>query len=198
MRRSAVLEGPRCPYCHLDVGKLDLPWRCPGCETEHHKECAEEHGGCTLLGCGVRIGDRTAPPRRAPATCLYCRDAVLADAWRCPSCNTSYHPDCALSDGCVAPACPGRILGGLGPRPGTEAIVAARAYLATFPSLEAYPRGALLPRAGGVLAFASSASLLGLATPAFAWGMIPFLAILAASMVLALLGVASLVSAGDD
>jgi len=41
---------PLCPYCQTpcdpSTGKV-----CPECHTVHHKECWEEYGGCTILGC---------------------------------------------------------------------------------------------------------------------------------------------------
>ncbi len=40
----------RCPYCHGDLAAGET-WRCPGCETPHHADCARENGQCTVLGC---------------------------------------------------------------------------------------------------------------------------------------------------
>ena len=47
-------EHARCPYCRADLD-LHAPGltACPSCDTVHHGECFDEHGGCTLLGCGA-------------------------------------------------------------------------------------------------------------------------------------------------
>jgi hypothetical protein len=49
--RPADLEGAghACPYCRAPV--VDDAWRCGACQTEHHRACQAEHGGCTVLGC---------------------------------------------------------------------------------------------------------------------------------------------------
>lgn len=55
-------KGARCPYCRDDVdpGGNDVS-ACPECRTLHHRECLDEAGGCTVLGCansraGRRLG----------------------------------------------------------------------------------------------------------------------------------------------
>lgn len=40
----------RCPYCHDGLGQRQN-WRCQGCSTEHHFECAAIHKGCAVFGC---------------------------------------------------------------------------------------------------------------------------------------------------
>lgn len=44
-------EGPGlCPFCR-DTLESDLR-ACPRCDTQHHSECFDLYGGCTILGCG--------------------------------------------------------------------------------------------------------------------------------------------------
>lgn len=40
-----------CPYCHGALLQGGLVWGCPSCTTLHHRECVEEYGKCTVLGC---------------------------------------------------------------------------------------------------------------------------------------------------
>ena len=42
----------RCPFCReeLDLEASDNS-ACPECDTVHHGDCFDEHGGCTVLGC---------------------------------------------------------------------------------------------------------------------------------------------------
>ena len=49
----------RCPYCRdvVDIHGRDVD-ACVACATIHHKECLQEAGGCTVLGCSA------APNRR--------------------------------------------------------------------------------------------------------------------------------------
>ena len=60
-----------CCYCH-DVAGRDAFAYCAGCLAPHHPACFEEHGGCTVPGCGVSevvrpqggvAAPRTEPPR---------------------------------------------------------------------------------------------------------------------------------------
>ncbi|HBP23623.1 MAG TPA: hypothetical protein DEA08_38330 [Planctomycetes bacterium] len=44
-------DGLLCPYCRDDVAEEDELEACPHCRTLHHRDCYEEAGGCTLLGC---------------------------------------------------------------------------------------------------------------------------------------------------
>ncbi len=47
----------RCPYCRETLSGVDT-WRCPSCETSHHLECAQEHGGCTVFACRGKVPSR--------------------------------------------------------------------------------------------------------------------------------------------
>lgn len=55
----------QCPYCHAGFTSSERIWECPRCKTSIHDECARQHGGCTVLGCGALVGD---VPGAAPRT----------------------------------------------------------------------------------------------------------------------------------
>ena len=40
-----------CPYCRTAFEGDDEIISCSGCATEHHAECLQENGGCTVFGC---------------------------------------------------------------------------------------------------------------------------------------------------
>lgn len=42
---------PTCPYCRTPFEPEDEVIACPACGTQHHADCAEENGGCTVFGC---------------------------------------------------------------------------------------------------------------------------------------------------
>ncbi len=69
----------RCPYCHGDIGSRSL-WRCPGCDTPHHAECAKENGGCTILGCRRSFSGSGVAPQR-PGRQLPPRGSPRRDFW---------------------------------------------------------------------------------------------------------------------
>ena len=47
-----------CPYCRDSLeGDVEL-MACPSCDTVHHRECLDEAGGCTVLGCTERPAQR--------------------------------------------------------------------------------------------------------------------------------------------
>lgn len=43
--------GGNCPYCGDILKANSMITVCPDCETPHHRECWERHGGCTTFGC---------------------------------------------------------------------------------------------------------------------------------------------------
>ena len=43
--------GKTCPYCQFPIKQDSEAVQCQGCEVPHHRECWEENGGCTTLGC---------------------------------------------------------------------------------------------------------------------------------------------------
>jgi TM2 domain-containing membrane protein YozV len=40
-----------CPYCRSGMEEGDSVVVCSGCHMEHHSDCFEENGGCTVFGC---------------------------------------------------------------------------------------------------------------------------------------------------
>jgi hypothetical protein len=66
--RTPGIPKDRCPYCHRllnesadgSAGRPGPPVTCAECGTPHHRDCATEHGQCTVLGCRstrmVRMG----------------------------------------------------------------------------------------------------------------------------------------------
>jgi TM2 domain-containing membrane protein YozV len=40
-----------CPYCRTPFEENDEIAACAGCATQHHAECLQENGGCTVFGC---------------------------------------------------------------------------------------------------------------------------------------------------
>ncbi|MGE0707680.1 MAG: hypothetical protein AB7N76_08435 [Planctomycetota bacterium] len=56
--RSRIGES-RCPLCQNSLAASGERYRCPGCATEFHAECARELGGCSTLGCS-RKGEHPA------------------------------------------------------------------------------------------------------------------------------------------
>jgi TM2 domain-containing membrane protein YozV len=41
-----------CPYCRGEIDSSpDQELACEGCGTQHHRDCYEENGGCTVFGC---------------------------------------------------------------------------------------------------------------------------------------------------
>jgi hypothetical protein len=45
----------RCPFCHgpLRSVRVEASLRCSSCDVQHHVDCWQEHGGCTVLGCSA-------------------------------------------------------------------------------------------------------------------------------------------------
>lgn len=69
---------PRCPLCQDPLGTR-APRTCPVCETSHHDDCWEYHGGCTTFACpGVRgwtLGELRLDC--ASTGDFWCRGAIL-------------------------------------------------------------------------------------------------------------------------
>ena len=79
-RARALDEGNRCPYCHdgfeppenedAEGEGEEEPQpriRCTDCGTRHHLPCWQEHGACSVYGCG-RVSDPGADaPNPSPA-----------------------------------------------------------------------------------------------------------------------------------
>lgn len=74
-----------CPYCRTAFEPDDEIVACLGCATQHHAECLEENGGCTVFGCSqsppdepaisvsgqdLAAGSQPLPPGAAPPSFL--------------------------------------------------------------------------------------------------------------------------------
>ena len=40
-----------CPYCRARIALDEPVTHCEGCGTQHHTDCFQENGGCTIFGC---------------------------------------------------------------------------------------------------------------------------------------------------
>lgn len=86
----------RCPYCHdsLSAGEQVL---CARCVTPHHAACFQEHGACSLLGCGgERSLDLAGPASRI--LCAACSELTPGNAPFCAKCGARHSED-ALARG---------------------------------------------------------------------------------------------------
>ncbi len=65
-------SGRNCPYCHQELGPLRLEpaVRCPSCDSQHHSECWQEHGGCAVFRCRRA----PSPDRERPAPDIRIRE----------------------------------------------------------------------------------------------------------------------------
>jgi hypothetical protein len=41
-----------CPLCLSEIGKA-TSFKCPGCESKYHKDCAADAGECIVVGCSA-------------------------------------------------------------------------------------------------------------------------------------------------
>lgn len=55
------VKHPRCPYCHDPVDSRDLKEACPTCMAWHHKECYQEHKGCSACGRKINLPTQSRP-----------------------------------------------------------------------------------------------------------------------------------------
>lgn len=46
-----------CPYCRSPFEDGEEVIACPGCATNHHADCFQENGGCTVFGCSAAPAD---------------------------------------------------------------------------------------------------------------------------------------------
>ena len=67
-----------CPYCRGEIEATpEQELVCEGCGTQHHRDCYEENGGCTVFGCrcapaeepklSIAAPDLAQPAAPAPA-----------------------------------------------------------------------------------------------------------------------------------
>jgi TM2 domain-containing membrane protein YozV len=54
------MGGGTCPYCRTAFEPDDEVVACSGCATQHHAECLQENGGCTVFGCSQAPADEPA------------------------------------------------------------------------------------------------------------------------------------------
>jgi hypothetical protein len=50
----------RCPYCRTPWTATDSG-RCPSCGVVSHRDCWEEYGGCSVVGCASAPRDQVQP-----------------------------------------------------------------------------------------------------------------------------------------
>jgi TM2 domain-containing membrane protein YozV len=68
------MSGASCPYCRTPFELDDAIVACSGCQTNHHADCLEENGGCTVFGCSqapaeepkVSVSDQDLVPGAHP------------------------------------------------------------------------------------------------------------------------------------
>jgi hypothetical protein len=104
-RVTASASTPRCPYCHAELSPELLAARCVACETAHHPTCFDEHGSCSVHGCGGKVarvailGGRTE--RAVLGPCLACQATVHLDenVVVCATCESFHHPRCLEARG---------------------------------------------------------------------------------------------------
>jgi hypothetical protein len=47
-----------CPLCLSEIGKA-TSFKCPGCESKYHKDCAADSGECIVVGCSAAAKSKT-------------------------------------------------------------------------------------------------------------------------------------------
>jgi len=47
-----------CPLCLSEIGKA-ASFKCPGCESRYHKDCAADSGECIVVGCSAAAKSKT-------------------------------------------------------------------------------------------------------------------------------------------
>ena len=47
-----------CPLCLSEIGKA-TSFKCPGCESKYHKDCAADAGECIVVGCSAATKNKT-------------------------------------------------------------------------------------------------------------------------------------------
>lgn len=76
-RARAATRERRCPFCHLTFEEEDPGSprvRCAQCQTPQHADCWEEHGRCSVHGCGWPVSwqdeeaEELAPRPQVPVT----------------------------------------------------------------------------------------------------------------------------------
>jgi len=47
-----------CPLCLSEIGRA-ASFKCPGCESRYHKDCAADAGECVVVGCSAAAKSKT-------------------------------------------------------------------------------------------------------------------------------------------
>jgi TM2 domain-containing membrane protein YozV len=81
------MSGASCPYCRTAFEPDDAIVACSGCQTEHHADCLEENGGCTVFGC-------SQAPAEEPKISVSDQDLVSGTH---PQTSPSAHPHSFLN-----------------------------------------------------------------------------------------------------
>ena len=74
-----------CPYCRAPIAPEEAQTACGSCGSNHHTDCYEENGGCTIFGCSCAPAEEpklsiSAPDLLASATMVPTSPPVLAVA----------------------------------------------------------------------------------------------------------------------
>ncbi len=101
------MSGASCPYCRTTFESGDAIVACSGCQTEHHADCLQENGGCTVFGCSqapaeepkISVSDQDlvsgtrpqAPPSAHPHSLLNLSETAST------ACAPGAHPDSATT-----------------------------------------------------------------------------------------------------
>ncbi|MDF1665997.1 MAG: hypothetical protein P1V97_29845, partial [Planctomycetota bacterium] len=81
---------PRCPYCHDSVTVHSTKQACEACMAWHHKECWQEHGGCSACGFKSKASTSSMAGNRRSAG----GSERTASATKSPITTTCDHRDC--------------------------------------------------------------------------------------------------------
>jgi TM2 domain-containing membrane protein YozV len=81
------MSAASCPYCRTAFESDDAIVACSGCQTEHHADCLQENGGCTVFGC-------SQAPAEEPTISVSDRDLVSGAHSQAPP---SAHPHSLLN-----------------------------------------------------------------------------------------------------
>ena len=56
-----------CPLCLSEIGKATA-FKCPGCGSKYHKDCAADSGECIVVGCSAAAKSKTRSVTQPRAT----------------------------------------------------------------------------------------------------------------------------------
>ena len=58
LKGSAPMVSSTCPLCLSEIGKA-ASFKCPGCGSKYHKDCAADSGECIVVGCSAAAKSKT-------------------------------------------------------------------------------------------------------------------------------------------